>query len=162
MSDQKNDQKTKKNPLEELKKIQEELVHIKNEQEEYKNKYLRALADYQNLEKRVFIQREESRERTNKELLLKLLPVLDHLEKASIFIKDSGLQIVKNELIRLLKSEHIEELSILHKEFDPFQAEVIQVVEGEKDNIVIEVLRKGYLYKGKILRVAQVKVTKKH
>jgi molecular chaperone GrpE (heat shock protein) len=46
------------------------------------------------------------------------------------------------------------------KEFDPHVAEAVDVVEGEKDNIVVEVLRKAYEFNGKLLRVGQVKVSK--
>ena len=54
-----------------------------------------------------------------------------------------------------------QEIDILNKEYDPYVAEVIDLIEGNKDNIVIEVLRKGYKYNGQVIRVAQVKVSKK-
>jgi molecular chaperone GrpE (heat shock protein) len=47
------------------------------------------------------------------------------------------------------------------KEYDPNNAEVIDMVEGGKDNVVVEVLRKGYELNGKIIRIAQVKVSRK-
>jgi molecular chaperone GrpE (heat shock protein) len=47
------------------------------------------------------------------------------------------------------------------REYDPYSAEVIEIVPGVKDNVVTEVIRKGYKMGDKILRVAQVKVTKK-
>lgn len=147
------------------KKIKEnkklEIEKLKKEVEEYKNKYLRALADYANLERRVEKERQEIVVNANKNLLLKILPILDNLEKAEIFIKDDGLKMVKNNFYQFLKSEGVEEIQILGKEFDPQLAEAIEVVEGEKDNIIVEVLKKGYKFNNKVLRVAQVKVSKR-
>ncbi len=145
--------------LKENKKL--EIERLKKEAEEYKNKYLRALADYQNLERRVEEKRQEEMVNASKNLLLKLLPIVDSLEKAEIFIKDKGLRMVKESFYQFLKSQGIEEIDILGKEFNPQLAEAIEVTEGDKDNIVVEVLRKGYKFNNKILRVAQVKVSKK-
>lgn len=129
--------------------------------DECKNKYLRALADYQNFEKRVYQEKEEIRINANRSLIIKLLSFLDSLDKAEIFIKDVNLRLVKDNFHKLLKDEGLEEIQVLGKEFDPYQAEVVDLVEGEKENIVVEILRKGYLLNGKVIRVAQVKVTKK-
>lgn len=129
--------------------------------DEFKNKYFRALADYQNLEKRVREEREAIVKNANAHLILRLLPFLDSLDKAEIFIKDEGLTLVKEQFQKTLKEVGLEELDVLGKEFDPYTVEVVDMVEGENDNVVVEVLRKGYQFNGKILRVAQVKVTKK-
>lgn len=145
----------------ENKKLKEELQKAKKELEEYKNKYLRALADYQNYEKRVAGEKQEITKIANSQLLLKLLPILDNLDKAEVFIKDNGLRMVKDNFYRVLKELGIEEIEILRKEFNPQLAEAIDVVDGDKDNIVVEVLRKGYKLNNTVLRVAQVKVSKK-
>jgi len=138
-----------------------ELENLKKELEDYKNKYLRALADYQNLEKRVIEEKELIVKTANKNLILKLLPFLDALDKAEVFVKDQGLKIVKENLIKVLKEIGVEEIDVLNKPFDPMTSEAIDIVAFDKDNIVVEVLRKGYKFQDKILRVAQVKVGKK-
>jgi len=138
-----------------------ELENLKKELEDYKNKYLRALADYQNLEKRVIEEKELIVKTANKNLILKLLPFLDALDKAEVFVKDQGLKIVKENLIKVLKEIGVEEIDVLNKPFDPITSEAIDIVASDKDNIVVEVLRKGYKFQDKILRVAQVKVGKK-
>ncbi len=129
--------------------------------EEFKNKYLRALADYQNYEKRVKEEKEELVRIANAGLILKLLPFLDNLEKAEIFIKDPGLKLIKDSFYKTLAEIGVKEIPVIGKEFDPHIAHAIGVVEGDKDNIVVEVMQKGYEYQGKVLRVAQVKVSKK-
>jgi len=137
------------------------LEKTKKEVEEYKNKYLRALADYQNLEKRITDQKNNQKKSIIQELIVKLLPLLDNMEKAEIFSKDEGLVLAKNQFIKVIRDFGIKEIDVLGKEFDPQLAEVIDVVKGEKNNLVTEVLRKGYFYEDRILRVAQVKVSKK-
>lgn len=138
-----------------------EAEKMKKEVEEYKNKYLRALADYQNFENRIEQQKEELKRAGEKQLILKLLPFLDNLEKAEVFVKDQGLKQIKDSFYQILKSDALEELDVLNKEFDPTTAEAVDMVKGEKENIVVEVVRKGYKFGDKILRVAQVKVSKK-
>ena len=145
----------------ELQKLNEELERVKKEKEEYKNRYLRALADYHNFEKRVGEEKVALRQSAARDLWLKLLPFLDDIEKAEAFVKDAGLKLIKDKFVQIIRDEKIEELQVLGKEFDPHLAEAVDVVKGEKDNIIVEVLRKGYTLDGKVLRVAQVKVSKR-
>jgi molecular chaperone GrpE len=133
---------------------------INTEAEEWKNKYLRALADYQNLEKRTQENTGEIRKRTAREIILKFIDVLDTIEKAEIFISDPGLKLIKDKFLALLGAEGIEEIDMLGQEYDPYIAECVQVVEGEKDNTVCEVLQKGYRQGETVIRPAQVKVTR--
>ena len=150
------DKKTKKNI-----ENNSEKDTLKKQLEECNEKYLRALADYQNFEKRVRDEKIELISSANKQFIMKLLPFLDNLNKAEVFFKDSGLNMIKNDFLEVLKSEGVEEIDIAGKEFDPHIAEAVDISEGEKDNIVLEVLRQGYTLHGKVLRVAQVKVSKK-
>jgi len=161
MDKQKNKKDHKEGNLE-INKMKEELEKIKREKDDYKNKYLRALADYQNYEKRVSEEKEQIGQLVIINVLLKLLPFLDNLNKAEIFIKDQGLNIIKDKFHETVKELGVEEIDILGKQFDPHLAEAIEVVGGKEDNKVIEILRKGYKYRDKVIRVAQVKVTKKN
>jgi len=144
-----------------IEKLEKEIKKLKKAVEENRNKYLRVLADYQNLEKRTTEEKKQLIESFKKEFFLKLLPFFDNLEKAEVFVKDTGLKIVKDQFLQFLKNEGVEEIDLLGKKFDPYLAEAVGVVSGDKDDIVVEILRKGYLIKGKVLRVAQVKVSKK-
>jgi molecular chaperone GrpE len=158
--------KKQDNKVDETKKLIEteklmEIERLKKEVEDYKAKYLRVLADYQNLENRASNNNKQLLLTANSGLILKLLPFLDSLDKAEVFIKDEGLKMVKDHFHKTLTDCGLEEIEVLNKEYDPYLAEVIDMVEGEKDNIVVEVLRRGYMFHGKVLRVAQVKVSKK-
>lgn len=145
----------------EIEKLKQEIEKLKLESLDNKNKYLRALADYQNLEKRSGDERIELFKIANQSLLIKILPFLDNLEKAEVFIKDQGLKISKDHFMQILKEAGLEEIELLGKEYDPNFAEAVDIVPGKEDNKVVEVLRKGYKFGDKLIRVAQVKVSKK-
>ncbi len=150
--------KTKKPAV--IDKFTQEINSLKQQVEEFKNKYLRALADYQNLEKRIDQERFELMRMGNKNLLIKIIPFLDNLEKAEVFVRDSGLKISKDHFMQILKEAGLEEIDLLGKDFDPNFAEAIDIIPGKEDNKVVKVLRKGYKFEDKIIRVAQVKVSK--
>ncbi|KKP60089.1 MAG: Protein GrpE [Candidatus Roizmanbacteria bacterium GW2011_GWA2_34_18] len=150
--------KTKKSVID---KFTQEIDNLKQQAEEFKNKYLRALADYQNLEKRINQERFELMKMGNKNLLIKVIPFLDNLEKAEVFVHDPGLKISKDHFMQILKEAGLEEMDLLKKDFDPNLAEAIDIVPGKDNNKIVEVLRKGYKFEDKIIRVAQVKVSKK-
>ena len=155
------DNNQKKDKNETLLKYEQENKELKKEIEDFKNKYLRALADYQNFQKRISEEKKDWEKKIKNQFFLKLLPFLDNLEKAELFIKDPGLKLIKDQFFQLLRNEGVEEIDLLGKNFDPNLAEAIDVVEGEKENIVVEVLRKGYRIGEQVLRVAQVKVSVK-
>ncbi len=134
---------------------------ISAERDEYKARYLRALADYQNLEKRISQEKTDMDRHIQARVATKLLPVIDNLEKAEVFVKDAGLKLIKDQFTRFLSELGIKEIDILHKTYDPHQAEAIELVEGDKDNEVVEIIKKGYELNGRVIRAAQVKVSKK-
>ncbi|MEK7534189.1 MAG: nucleotide exchange factor GrpE [Patescibacteria group bacterium] len=147
---------------EEEKKVNKEIEELKKRLEELDNKYKRALADYQNLEKRV---REEKREwllTVNKDLLLHLLPVLDTLilAKKHIKVHDEGLSLSIKQFEDLLKAEGVERIETVGKSFDPHLMQCVETIEGEEGKIVEEI-RAGYKLHNTVLRAALVKVGKK-
>lgn len=129
--------------------------------DEWKNKYLRALADYHNLEKRCELEFVNQKKQANKNILIKLIAVIDNIDRAEVFVNDAGLRLVKEEFIKILNEEGLKEIDVINKKFDPYTAECIEVVPDEQDDIVLEVVRKGYMLNDSVLRVAQVKVGKK-
>lgn len=126
----------------------------------YKNSYLRALADYQNFEKRAGEEREELLKSASRRMITKLLPLLNNLEKAEVFVKDPGLKLIKDELEKILKEEGLEEIEVADSIYNPETAEAVEIVDGEQDNKIVEVIRKGYKLNNKVIQPAQVKVSK--
>lgn len=139
---------------------EEEIPVLNDQAEEYKQKYLRALADYQNLEKRVFAEKQEIKKYAAEVTIRNMLPALDNLERALKHIEDKGLSLAMKEFEIALEGSGVKRMNIVGKPFDPFTMECIEVVEG-KDGVVVEVLTAGYTMYEKVLRVAQVKVGKK-
>ena len=126
---------------------------------DWKSKYLRALADYQNLEKRAQEEKQEIRKYAAETVTARLLPALDTLTKASTQMKDTGLELALKELYAVLSEQGVKKIEVVGHAFDPHQMECIEVVPGA-DNIVIEESLPGYRLHDKILRIAQVKVGK--
>ncbi|KKU81792.1 nucleotide exchange factor GrpE [Candidatus Gottesmanbacteria bacterium RIFCSPLOWO2_01_FULL_49_10] len=142
------------------KKTDEPLEALQKQIEEWKGKYLRALADYQNLEKRKNEEIRLTRHYAGEILLTKLLPVVDTFKRSLAHIKDPGLELAVKELEAFLTDAGVKKIDVVGKPFNPHEMECIEVIDGE-DNIVIEETLPGITLHGKVIRVAQVKVGKK-
>jgi len=129
--------------------------------QELEDQLKRALADYQNLEKRVEEERKLLSKLSASLLIEKLLPVLDNLEKAQVHLKDEGLEIVIKQFNDILTGEGVEEVAAEGAQFNPNFHEAVESQQGEHDNVVIKVLTKGYKIEDTILRPAKVIVSKK-
>ena len=137
-----------------------ETVSLEQKIEEWKNKYLRALADYQNLEKRKEEETGLVRKFAGEVLLTRLLPVADTFERAAVHLKDAGLDLAIKELHAFFDESGVIKIDTTGKQFNPHEMECIDVVEGNENEVMEEVLP-GYRFGGKVIRVAQVKVGKK-
>ena len=129
--------------------------------EEWKTKCMRALADYQNIERRSREEKNEVRLYASEIILGRLLPVVDTFGKVKAHINDMGFELAYKELLAVLEEQGVKKMDVVGKEFNPHEMECIEVVEGE-DNIVMEETLPGYRFYEKTLRVAQVKVGKKN
>ena len=125
---------------------------------DYKERYMRALADYKNLQRKIDEERKLIFTFATANVLEQIIPTVDLLYKAEVFIKDPGMQMVKDQLVHVLEEFGLKEIELLGKEYDPHMAEVVGTVEGEKENVVVEVVRRGYMLADKVIRVGQVKV----
>ena len=133
---------------------------LRRQADEWKNKYIRALADYQNLEKHTKAREEGTRRYAEEQLIRKLLPVVDNLRTARVHVKDEGLKLIYRQMTDVLSEIGLEEIDVAGLPFDPHVMECIEVVPGN-DNTVMEVILPGIRFRGKVLRVAKVKVGKK-
>ena len=129
--------------------------------ETWKNKYLRALADYQNLEKRVKEARADEMKYASGNIILKILPVLDILEQVVKTNNDQGLALALKQFYEVLTRENVQRIEVIGHEFDPLTMECVEVVPGDKDNLVVDELRAGYKMHDKVIRTVRVIVGKK-
>ena len=127
--------------------------------EECENKFKRALADYQNLEKRVREERVGLIRMANKELLLRLLPILDTLFLAQQHSEDQSLKVSVQQFLDALKDEGVKRIETKSKEFDPEVMEAVGTGEG-KEGVVLQETRAGFIIHDQLLRPAQVIVGK--
>lgn len=140
----------------------QEINKLRQELEEWKRRYLRAIADYQNLEKRVAQEQRDKIKLASKNIVFKILPILDILEKAESIVSDQGISFAVKLFRDVLREEQVEKTEVVGKKFDPNIMECIDVVSSDKEDEVVEEVRAGYTIFGKVIRVAQVKVGKRH
>ncbi|MGI8420070.1 MAG: nucleotide exchange factor GrpE [Candidatus Levyibacteriota bacterium] len=143
----------------EVVKLREELESTKEAAIAADNNYKRALADYQNLQKRTQEDRQQWILGANRELLLRIMTVLDTLMLAQQHVQDKNLEVSIQQFLDVLKSEGVIRIETEGKKFDPHLMEAIATGEG-KEGEVLEELRAGFLLHDKLLRAAQVKVGK--
>lgn len=139
----------------------------KGETEKVKGQLARALADYDNLRKRVERERGEYGTYAKVTLMARLLPVFDMLEGAQEHLKDSGLAITIDEFAKVLREEGIEKIEVAPG--DTFDEELHEAVEAidqlakgkKKSGKVGEVVLTGWkIVDGPVIRPAKVKVYK--
>lgn len=125
-----------------------------------KEQLARALADYDNLRKRVENERDVLIKFSSEKILIKILPVLDMFESAQEHLKDSGLALALVELRKVLNEEGIEEIKPkVDDKFDTNVHEAVEVIDGDRKGCIAEVILPGWKFKdGKVIRYAKVKV----
>lgn len=156
-----------------FKKIEDaEKKKLQQENAELKDKYLRVSAEMQNMRRRMEEEKANLLKYEGEDLIKSLLPIIDNFERAiqmddtdledqvSKFL--SGFKMIYGNLNSTLQGYEIVAMDVLNKPFDPntMEAVLVEEVEGVEPNIVIDVMQKGYIYKGKVIRHAMVKVSK--
>ena len=128
------------------------------ERDQYRDIALRLQADFENYRKRVAAQGDAEVDRATGRLAESLLPVLDACE-AGFAHAATGIEPIWSALMGALQRQGLEAMDLQDKPFDPSHAEAVIHEPGDDgETIVAEVLRTGYLWKGKVLRAAMVKV----
>lgn len=121
----------------------------------------RALADYQNLLKRVESDKKDFVKFANTNLLAKLIPVKDILDLAATHSQDPGVIMAVKQFSDALASEGVHEINPkVGDTYDVTLHECIETVSGEPDNTIAETLTKGYKIDELVIRPARVKVNK--
>lgn len=137
--------------------------------EEYKQKYLLAVADLDNYRKRAQREKDEARRYGASSLIEDLLPVMDNMGFGLLAANNApeakaiadGLQMVMTQLKNTLGQHGVEELDPLGQEFDPnlHDAVATQADENVPEHHIITVQRKGYRLRDRLLRPAAVIVS---
>ncbi|MDK2918290.1 MAG: molecular chaperone GrpE [Candidatus Petromonas sp.] len=150
---------------------EEEINKYIKEIEEYKDKYLRLSADFQNYKKRVEREKKEIYNYGSEKVILDILPILDNLERAIHSAENdggennnlkSGIEMVYKQFMDALKKHGVEVIECVGKEFDPNRHHAVMQEESQESdsNIVIEEFQRGYMLNSKVIRPSMVKVAK--
>lgn len=149
----------------------ENVSKLQAERDDLFNRLARATADFQNMRKRLEAENDQRVQYANGALIKSLLPVIDNFERALLVDpkkSDSasilkGMQIVHDQWMAVLKNQQVEEIDPKAGEaFDPTRHEALmqQASDKYKQGTVVQVLQKGYALQDRILRPAQVAVSK--
>ncbi len=145
---------------------EETIERLREEKEEFREKYLRKVADVENLRKRKEEELRQQRKYAHRELLEDLLEVQDNFERAlkSMEFENEdvreGSEMIHRQLEELLERYDVEPMRAEGEPFDPHRHE--GMMQEEREDLdrseVLEVFKEGYVYHDRVLRPARVKV----
>jgi molecular chaperone GrpE len=138
--------------------VEHDIETLLSERDEFKDIALRLQADFENYKKRVAQVHADDVNRATGKLAEELLPVLDACEAAFAHGAD-GVEPVWSALMGALSKQGLVAMDLVGQPFNPELAEAVMHEPGEGgEPVVVEVLRTGYEWKGRVLRAAMVKV----
>jgi molecular chaperone GrpE len=149
-------------------RLKSKLDEAYGKQEDLHSKYLRTFADLDNLRKRSIRDRDEAIQRTKKQILEDLLPVIDSFNIGiDTAIKENpdgplvkGFKMAIDQMDAVLGEYGLICIDAVGQNFDPQFHEAIGYENGESDGIVLKIIRNGYKINGQLLRPASVVVSK--
>jgi molecular chaperone GrpE len=136
--------------------------------EELNDKYKRTFAEFDNFRKRSEKEKASMYEVGARDIIEKILPIVDNFERGLKTVSDEdkatpfvdGMDKIYKQLVKTLEDLGVKEIEAEGKEFDPNLHNAVMHIEDEElgDNIVVEVLQKGYIYRETVVRHSMVKV----
>lgn len=149
-----------------IKKNKEEKQEDKqSEVKELTDSLQRLQAEFENYKKRTEKECQVIVQTASKDIIIRLLPLLDNFELALSHTKDAetrkGFELIFSQLFDILKEQGLGKINAEGKKFDPYTMEaVMQERSDQEKDIVLEELQPGYQLKDKVIRHAKVKVSK--
>ena len=146
-----------------------EKAALEGQVKEFKDKWLRSAAEFENYRKRTAKEWELLKQQSRTEVILEVLNSLDDFDRAfavvdpqdeSDFVK--GIRLIHGNLVRVLQKMGVAQVDALHQPFDPTRHMAIGQIETADvpSGTVAEVVTKGYLLDGTVIRPAHVIVAK--
>jgi molecular chaperone GrpE len=150
---------------EDIETLRQTLAEEKEKAEKYLANWQRSQADLDNYRKRAEQEKSETVEFANRILVLDLLPILDDFERALASLPSEldeqnwtkGIKLIYNKLKTVLETQGLVGIKAEGEYFDPYFHEAAGQVEGE-EGMIMEEIRKGYEFRGKLLRPSMVMV----
>jgi molecular chaperone GrpE len=149
--------------------LETELAAARAEADAWRDKALRATAEFDNYRKRTMREREEERRRAGERIVGEMLPVIDDLQRAIEHATEGGdlehllhgAEAVNSKMVSVLEREGVGVIDPLGQPFDPHKHEAVGQREDPSapEHTVLEVLRKGYEMGDRVVRHAMVIVS---
>ncbi len=153
-------------PEDEAERIADEVNDVQEQLAELREANLRVRADFENFRRRVTRERLELTERARGELVERLLPVVDNLERAVRSAEESGageawvegIRMVQGQFLAVLEEEGVRAIEAVGLEFDPMLHEAVATTASAElpAGSVVGEVRRGYRIGDRVLRPAQV------
>ncbi len=143
---------------------------VQAEVQEYKDKYLRALAEAENTRKRLTREKVEAQSFAVQNIVVDLLQPIDHFEQALRHAEEAkgdispwakGFEMILEQLRQVLSDHGVSSFLSLHQPFDPHMHEAVETEERAdvpEGTVVLE-FQKGYRLGGRVIRPARVRVS---
>lgn len=168
-----NDKAQQNKALEEQVKLLDEKVKaLESEVENYKDKFLRKAAEFENFKRRNENDQLNLIKYAAESFIIKLLPVVDDFERSLIHLKDAkdfesiknGVSMVYDKLMKVLSDQGVKPIEAIGKPFDVHLHEAImqKKVDNVEPHTVVEEFEKGYIYKDRVIRHSKVAVSEDH
>jgi len=153
----------------ELDMLRRQIDILEQEKEELMHRLLRLQADFDNFRKRTRAEKEEMVDYAAFDLVCRLLPVIDNLERACVSTETcsqglvEGIVMITRQFKDLLEKEGVKAIECKGKTFDPAYHEAVMREESSDHapDTVVDELQKGYMIKDRVLRPSMVKVAVK-
>ena len=135
--------------------------------DELKDKNMRQMAEFENFRKRTEKEKQAMFETGARSVIEKLLPVVDNFERGLGALKEEekgafseGMEMIYKQLMSELEKLEVKPIDAVGKEFDPNLHNAVMHVDDEElgENVVVEELQKGYMYRETVVRHSMVKV----
>lgn len=164
MTKQNKEQKTETKEEKKEEKI-DEVTELKTQLKEITETLQRVQADFENYKKRIEKEKIEFINFANKELIARLIPLLDNFELALLNKKEDkdftkAVEMIYAEFVSFLESQGLKKINAEGK-FDPYLHEALLSEKSDKEaGVILEELQKGYTLNGYVIRHSKVKVAK--
>jgi len=158
---------TRKELQQRVEELESKLKETEREAEKYLSQLKYAKADLENIQKQSQKRLQELMDKANGGLLQQLLPLMDEMEILTTRDADKeklvkGLGMVLKKLQKVMEGEGVRVIEAEGRPFDPYRHDAVMEVETEEepDGTVVEEVRRGYMYKDRVLRASVVKVAR--
>ena len=150
--------------------LEAQLAKAQVQVEEYKDKYLRQLAEFDNYRRRVIKEKADLIKNGGEKVISAILPILDDFDRANETLgkmgegasaEKKGVELIIEKFVKILKQQGLEKMDVVGKPFDVDFHEAVAMVPGQPDELkgkVIDCVLAGYKQNKKVIRHAKVAI----